>query len=231
MGGTRQAHWEKLPLDTLRPGAYHAFMPQKRTTPKKDSASRGRPRSERAQRAIVDAALSLLEEGGYSAATTEAIAARAGVAKTTIYRWWPNRAALLVDLLVTEAAKVAPPPETGDGLQALKRELKGVAVAINGMTGRLLSSLLGEAQTDPEVRNALLNRLFYPRTRYTAGAISRAQAAGDVRSDVPPHLAVDLILGPLFYRMFVQHAPVNEAIVKQVFQYALEGLRPRSEKR
>ena len=120
----------------------------------------------------MDAALSLLEEGGYSAATTEAIAARAGVAKTTIYRWWPNRAALLVDLLVTEAAKVAPPPETGDGLQALKRELKGVAVAINGMTGRLLSSLLGEAQTDPEVRDALLNRLFYPRTRYTAGAMT-----------------------------------------------------------
>jgi AcrR family transcriptional regulator len=206
-------------------------MAHKKPPPKKEATARGRPRSEKAQRAVLDAARSLLEEGGYSAATTEAIAARAGVAKTTIYRWWPNRATLLVDLLVTEANTVAPPPETGDGLQALRKELKGAAVAINGMTGRLLTSLLGEAQTDPEIRDALLNRLFYPRTKHTAGAIGRAQAAGDVRTDVPSHLAVDLFFGPLFYRMFVQHAPVNEAVVKQVTQYVLEGLRPRNTKR
>jgi AcrR family transcriptional regulator len=205
-------------------------MPQKKPI-SREVAPRGRPRSERAQRAIVDAARYLLEEGGYSAATIEAIAARAGVAKTTIYRWWPNRAALLVDLLVAEANSAAPPPETGDGLQSLKKELKGVAAAINGLSGRLLTSLLGEAQTDPEIRDALLNRLFYLRTRHTAGAIGRAQAAGDIRADVPPHLAVDLFFGPLFYRMFVQHAPVNETVVKQVFQYTLEGLRPRSAKR
>ena len=205
-------------------------MAQKKSAAKKNAAPRGRPRSEKAQRAIVEAARALLEEGGYSAATTEAIAARAGVAITTIYRWWPKPAALRVDLLVAEANTVAPPPETGDGLQALKKELKGVAVAINGPSGRLLSSLLGEAQTDPEIRDALLNRLFYLRTRHTAGAIARAQAAGDVRADVPSHLAVDLFVGPLFYRMFVQHAPVNETVVKQVFQYVLEGLRPRSTK-
>jgi AcrR family transcriptional regulator len=206
-------------------------MPQKKSAVKKDASPRGRPRSESAQRAVLDAARALLEEGGYGAATTEAIAARAGVAKTTIYRWWPNRAALLVDLLVTEANTVAPPPETGDGLQSLKKELKGITAAINGLSGRLLASLLGEAQTDPELRDALLTRLFYPRTRHTAGAIGRAQAAGDVRTDVPSHLAVDLFLGPLFYRMFVQHAPVSEAFVKQVTQYVLEGLRPRSAKR
>ena len=206
-------------------------MPKKKQAVVKDAVPRGRPRSEKAQRAVVDAARALLEEGGYNAATTEAIAARAGVAKTTIYRWWPNRASLLVDLLVTEANSVAPPPETGDGLQALRKELKGAAVAINGLSGRLLTSLLGAAQTDPEIRDALLNRLFYLRTRHTAGAIARAQAAGDVRADVPSHLAVDLFFGPLFYRMFVQHAPVNDAVVKQVFQYVLEGLRPPRAKR
>jgi AcrR family transcriptional regulator len=217
-------------LDTLRIGAYHAFMkkPKNAAPAAKKAAPRGRPRSERAQRSILQAARSLLEEGGYAAATTEAIAARAGVAKTTIYRWWPNRAALLVDLLVTEANVVAPPPEKGDGLQALRKELKGATVAINGLTGRLLTSLLGEAQTDPAVRDALLTRLFYLRTAHTAGAIRRAQEAGDVRTDVPSHLAVDLFFGPLFYRMFVQHEPVNESFVKQVFQYVLEGLRPRT---
>lgn len=205
-------------------------MPRKKP-PTPEATTRGRPRSERARRAILDAAFALIDEGGYSAATIEAIASRAGVAKTTIYRWWPNRATLLIDVLVTEANKVAPPPEKGDGLQALKAELKGASVAINGLTGRLLSSLLGEAQTDPEVRAALLNRLFYPRTGITAGAIKRAQLAGDVRTDIPSHLAVDLFFGPLFYRMFVQHEPINDAFVKQVFQYVLEGLRPGTARR
>jgi len=85
---------------------------------------------------------------------------------------------------------------------------------------------LGEAQQDLEVRTALLAGLFYPRRETSVSAIRRAQASGALRSDVPPHVAVDLLFGPLFYRMFVQHEPVTEAFVKQAFQYVLEGLRP-----
>jgi len=122
-------------------------------------------------------------------------------------------------------------PATFTGASAMKKELKGVAGAMNGLSGRLLASLPGEAQTDPEIREALLSRLFHPRMQHTAGAIVRAQAAGDVRPDVPPLFAVDLFFGPLFCRMFVQHAPVSEAFVKQVSQYVLEGLKPRNSKR
>ena len=82
--------------------------------------TRGRPRSEQARRAVLDAAHALFNDGGYAAATVEAIAARSGVAKTTIYQWWPNRAALLVDVLVAEASAIAPPPGGGDPLRALR---------------------------------------------------------------------------------------------------------------
>lgn len=174
---------------------------------------------------MLDAARALFEEGGYPAATVEAIAARSGVAKTTIYRRWANRAALLVDVLVEEASTVAPPPAPGDPLRALRAELRRIAVAAKGFSGRLLTSLLGEAQEDRDVRTALLDGLFYPRRQASAAAIRRAQASGALRSDVPPGLATDLIFGPLFFRVFVQHEPVTEGFVTRAFQYLLEGLR------
>lgn len=191
----------------------------------------GRPRSQRARRAVLDAARALFDEGGYAAATVEAIAERSGVAKTTIYRSWPNRASLLVDVLVEVAAAAAPTPEGRDPLRALRTELRRTAVAANGLTGRLLTSLLSEAQQDPEVRTALLRGLFHPRREASAGAVRRAQAAGALRSDVPPHVAVDLLFGPLFFRMLVQHEPATETFVKQTFQYALQGLRPPARSR
>ena len=109
----------------------------------------------------------------------------------------------------------------------MSTELRGIAGAINGPLGRLLTSLLGDAQVEPQVRAVLIERLFRPRSQASASNISRAQADGTLRSDVPPHVAIDLLVGPLFYRMFVQHEPVTETFVKQVLQYVVEGLQPR----
>lgn len=195
-------------------------------TDRSPSASPGRPRSEQARRAVLDAARALFAEQGYGAATIEAIAARSGVAKTTIYRSWSSRAAILVDVLVEMASALVPPPRSGDPMRAMATELRGIVGAINGPMGRLLTSLLGDAQVEPQVRAVLIERLFRPRSDASAGNISRAQAGGALRSDVPPHVAVDLLVGPLFYRMFVQHQPVTDTFVKQVLQYVVEGLRP-----
>lgn len=188
------------------------------------AATRGRPRSQRARSAVLDAARALFEEGGYTAATIEAIAARAGVAKTTIYRWWPNRPALVVDLLLQIAAAAAPPPAGPDPLRALRTELLRVAVAADDLPGRLLLSLLGEAQRDPEVRAALMQGLFDPRRRATARVIRQAQVSGALRGDVPPLLAVDLLFGPLFYRRFIRQESITQGFVKRVFENVLEGL-------
>lgn len=175
---------------------------------------------------MLDAARALFEEQGYAAASIEAIAARSGVAKTTIYRWWPNRAALLVDVLVEMAGSIVPPPRGGDPVRAMSAELRGMVGAMNGPLGRLLTSLLGDAQVDPQVRAALIERLFRPRTEATAANISRAQAAGALRTDVPANVATDLLVGPLFYRLFVQHEPVTDGFVKQVLHFLVQGLAP-----
>jgi len=191
------------------------------TGPSRKAPPPGRPRSEKTQRAVLDAARALFEEQGYAAATIEAIAARSGEAKTTIYRWWPSRAAILVDVLVEMAAVTVPPPRGGDPMRAMTAELRGIAGAITGPLGRLLTSLLGDAQVEAQVRSALIERLFRPRTQASSSNISRAQASGELRPDVPPHVATDLLVGPLFYRMFVQHEPVTDTFVKQVLQFVV----------
>ena len=173
---------------------------------------------------MLDAACDLFERGGYPAVTIEAVSLRSGVAKTTIYRWWPNRAALVVDLLFLVAAAAVPMPSGGNPLQTIRAELGLVARALEGLTGRLLLSVLGEAQHDPEVRAALRKGLFLPRRRATAEVVRRAQASGAIRQDVPPLLVVDLMFGPLFYRKFVLQERVTGAFVTQVFEGVLSGL-------
>jgi len=185
---------------------------------------RGRPRSQAAHDAVLAAALALLEKGGYDAATIEEISARSGVAKTTIYRRWPHRAALLVDLLLQMAAEIAPPPVGQDPLEALRTELLQVSHAVKAAPGRLLAALVGAAQQDAEVRDALLKGLFIPRRTATARMILEAQRAGTVRSDVVPLIAVDLLFGPVFYRGLMRQEEVPPAFVRQVFEHALAGL-------
>jgi AcrR family transcriptional regulator len=195
-----------------------------RRSPSVEPAPRGRPRSKRARKSVLDATLSLLEEGGYAAATIEAISERSGVAKTTIYRWWPNRPALVVDLLMEMAATIVPPPAGPDPLKAVRTEMRGIAAVSDQLIGRLLTSLLGEAQRDPEIRAALLDGMFHPRSAATGNMIRQAQQSGLLRKDVPVPVAVDLLVGPLFYRMFVGHRPLGDAFVAQVFRNVMRGL-------
>src|SRR5262245_965215 len=186
--------------------------------------ARGRPRSESARRAILDAAFQLFTKGGYPATTVEAIAARSGVAKTTSYRWWPNRAALVVDLLLNLAAVQAPPPSGRNPIRALRKEFREVAKASGALPGQMLGSLLGEAQNDPEIREALVEGLFNPRREATARVIEQAQKEGKLHPAVPPLVAVDLLFGPIFYRRYIRQEPLNEAYVRQVYDHAMAGL-------
>ena len=188
---------------------------------------RGRPRSQAARAAVLAAARELFERGGYAAATIEEIAARSGVAKTTIYRHWPHRPALLVELLLQLAAEVAPPPAGRDPREALRTELHMVARALDALPGRLLTALMSEMQCNPEVSEALVKGLFDPRRKATARVIHQAQLEGQLDRDVPPLVAVDLLFGPLFYRRLIRQEPVTPVFLRQLFEHALAGLAPR----
>ena len=192
-------------------------------------APRGRPRSEQARRAILTAALELLRDAGYPAVTVDAVAKRAGVARTTIYRWWPSSGALLIDVLMEISTTVAPLPVGTDPLRAIRLEMRRIAAISSELPGLVLRALLAEAQHDPQIHSALLERLIYPRREASSRAIRDAQARGLLRDDVHPYVVVDLFYGPIFYRLLMGHEPPTERFVAQIFERVVGGMASSKE--
>lgn len=183
----------------------------------------GRPRSEEAHRAILDATLSLLVEVGYSALTVEGVASRAGVGKATIYRRWPSKLPLVIeafgDLPALEEA------DTGDLATDLERMLRSyLRVFDSTPLGAVVPSLAGELPHNPE-----LSELFAPLVRARRQPLIRALQRGVDRGEIPADtdldLAADLIVGPISVRIFFTRARLHPKIVRPILDLALEGIR------
>jgi len=186
---------------------------------------RGRPRSERARQAIVQAAGELLAEGGMPAATMEAIAARAGVSKATIYKWWPSRGAVMLEGLFELTRSTLDVPEGADLRAALKAHIGALeALLVDGVAGPLLRALLAEAGSDPAVAEALRERWLGPRRAIVAERLRAAIARGELRADTDIETAGDQLFAPVYYRLLFGHAPLDDALAGQLVDQLLDGL-------
>ncbi|MCC3767547.1 TetR/AcrR family transcriptional regulator [Streptomyces sp. UNOC14_S4] len=187
-------------------------------------------RSERSRRAILDAALELVGEVGFTRLTIEAIAARAGVGKQTIYRWWPSKAAVLFEAVVPEGLDPADIelPDTGDLEADLKLVLR--ATVDDLLSERLdapTRALHAETQNDPELGRALTEKVLEPQLQAYVRRLRSAQRAGQLAADVDPRIALELLVGPLFHRWQTRTLPLSHAYADTVVELALRGLAPR----
>ena len=188
-----------------------------------NSSSAGRPRSEEAHQAILNATLELLVEVGFSALTVEGVASRAGVGKATIYRRWPSKLPLVV-----EAFGQLPGFEdvdTGDLAGDLKKMLRGYLDVFNSSPlSAVLPSLAGERTHNPE-----LSQLFEPvskdRRRPLVRAFERAVARGEVAPGLDLDLAADLVVGPIAVALFFKGGRLNQKMVGPMVDLALAGIR------
>ncbi|MFD8646175.1 TetR/AcrR family transcriptional regulator [Streptomyces zaomyceticus] len=195
-------------------------------------------RSERSRRAIFDAALALVSETGYAKTTIEGIAARAGVGKQTIYRWWPSKAAVLLDAFLDLAAQAnealggdadSEIPDTGDLAADLRYVLRATVDEMNNPTfDAPTRALAAEGIVDPELGARFTEALLEPQLRYYVRRIEAAQAAGDVDPDVDPRIALELLVGPLHHRWIHRTLPLTHAYADALVDLALRGLAPRS---
>src|ERR1700678_3102580 len=144
----------------------------------------GRPRSKSAHDAILKAALRLVAKRGFRAVSMNKIAADAGVGKMTIYRHWPNKAAVVMDSLLALIGNETPFPETGNALESLRRQLHLQAAFFRSSRGNLIRSLVSEAQSDPELATAFRERWLNPRREGVRRIIQAAVVEGSLRSDV-----------------------------------------------
>lgn len=188
-------------------------------------SSAGRPRSEEAHKAILDATLDLLVEVGFSALTVEGVANRAGVGKATIYRRWTSKLPLVV-----EAFGGLPGFEevdTGDLAEDLKRMLRTYLEVYNSTPlSAVLPSLAGERFHNPE-----LSELFEPvsksRRQPLIHALERARDRGEIPPDIDLDLAADLVVGPIAVTLFFKGGRISTRMVEPMVDLALRGLRVR----
>ncbi|MFI8293653.1 TetR/AcrR family transcriptional regulator [Streptomyces sp. NPDC085614] len=195
-------------------------------------------RSERSRRAIYDAALALVTESGYGRTTIEGIAARAGVGKQTIYRWWPSKSAVLLDAFLDLAARAnealggdaeSEIPDTGDLAADLGFVLRATVDELNDPTFDGPSrALAAEGLVDPELGARFVERLLEPQLQYYVRRIEAAQAAGDVDPAVDPRIALELLVGPLNHRWQHRTLPLTHAYADTLVDYVLRGIAPRS---
>jgi AcrR family transcriptional regulator len=191
------------------------------------SSPRGRPRSERARLAVLDAAADLLIEGGMAAATMEAIAARAGVSKATIYKWWPSRGHVALDSLFTRTK----PTMAVEAGATLEETLIAQVGALAGLlrdpaTASLMRETVAVAQTDPDIRSALDTRWLRPRRAAVEGVLRAAAERGEIRADVDFAAAMDQLFGPLYYRLLFRHEPLDDRLAETLVRQMLAGLSP-----
>jgi len=187
----------------------------------------GRPRSERARLATLEAAADLLVEGGLTAATMEAIAARAGVSKVTIYKWWPSRGAVAVDAYFHRFDETYSYVDTGDVAADLTTQVRLLIHAFRGRAGEIMAELIGRAQTDPALAETLRTGWLVPRREAAAAVLERAVARGQLRPDTDIPTVMDELYAPLYWRLLMRHQPLDDALADELVRNTLEGVRLR----
>ena len=175
-------------------------MPTTDATP----APKGRAphrRDENARIAVLHAADDLLVERGFGGVTIEGIAARAGVAKQTIYRWWPSKVDILLDTLIEDASRHLAIPDAGSAVESARRYLSSLARFLSqDPAGKVLLALIGQAQHDQAMAAVFRQRYLDPQRDAEREMLQRGVASGELAAGLDVDAALDALLGPVFYR-------------------------------
>lgn len=184
----------------------------------------GRPRSERARRAILDAAKKALRQGTVGSLTTRQLAEEAKASPATVYRWWPNKEAILLEAFLEVAEVEMKPSSTQLAVDDLREHVRGGAAFICSSKGRMMADIVTEGLRNPEVRQPLLENFYRPRRSLAYKIIQQAIRSGEVKPNTDADLLIDAIYGPLYLRLFVGHLEPTEEFAMKVFEHALQSV-------
>jgi AcrR family transcriptional regulator len=192
----------------------------------------GRPRDARADRAILDATLELIAERGVHEFRTEDVAARAGVGKGAIYRRYRSKDELVTAAVAALVSEEIVLPDTGStraDLLVLMRE--AVELYRGSLGGRLMPKLVSAMAEKPELASAVRDGFLFTRRVALTDVLRRGVERGDLRPDLDIELALDVLGGPLFYRLLVTGGPLDEQLAEGVADLILRGFAPDEPRR
>lgn len=184
----------------------------------------GRPRSEETRKSILSAAYELLLENGFQNVTVDGIAERSGVSKATIYKWWPNKAAVVLDGFFEQSEEVLQIPDTGAVQKDLLIQAKNLADFLTSPKGKVITELIAEGQFDANIAEEYRRRYFSPRRMISQKIFERGIQRGELREDLDIGLSIDLIYAPVFYRLLITGESLDNDYIANLIEYAFSGL-------
>jgi AcrR family transcriptional regulator len=190
----------------------------------KVSGHPGRPRCEVARGAILESTLDLLEESGFAALSIERVAARAKVAKTTVYRWWPNKGALVTDAFISSVDEQVRFPDDVPWQQAIRLQMLQLARVFAGRRGPVIAALLAGGQFDEEIIETLRTRWLLPRRQKARRLLENAIAAGELRDDLDPDVVLDALYGAMYFRLLFKYRPLTRRFIHDLCDSVLGSL-------
>lgn len=190
---------------------------------------RGRPRSENARRAILDAAAGLAFEGAASAGI-DSIAARAGVSRTTVYKWWPSAAAVLLEGLLDRTHDTIEAPDSATTREALTEYLAKLVVLFrDSSAGALLRGLTAASVTDAGVAHAIIDEWFTPRRTAIMALLAEGVRRVELRADLDYEVTTDVLFAPIYYRLMYQHRPLTDRLAAEIMAVCWPGIAAQRE--
>jgi len=181
-------------------------------------------RNQRSRQAILDAALELCGEIGYGHLTIEGIAARAGVSKKTIYRWWPSRTAVVVEALDEAVDSSLSHPDTGDLAEDMHTQITALIDLLTPPERSPICALIADNLQYPEVAGDLRDRLVQPRIDSFNERIRKAQQRGELPPDANLDVALDLFYGPIYHRVVLRLEMPNSTELRVLIRHAINAL-------
>lgn len=197
--------------------------------PPAEPRRRGRQRSAAAQSAILHAAMEILAKRPLRDVTAEEIARNAGVSKATLYKWWPNKNIVALDAFLTSMREAVAIPDTGSAEQDFTIQLESAIDFYKNSSGRLLCHFIAEGQSDPDLLLFFRERFLKPCRQSLRVIWQRGVARGEIRPDVDGDLVLDLIFGPMVYRLLVGHGPLDVTQAKTIIGNVFRGVRVQAQ--
>lgn len=186
----------------------------------------GRPRSQAADAAILRAATKMFYKKPYQDVSMESIAAEAGVSKTTLYRRWPNKPMLAVEVLISVILAEQLPFESGTYREHLEKNLKALRNMLASDYSDVIVGIIAETQHDAQLREVFYRRFLLPVQAIGDADLDRAVARGEIRPIVDKNLVFDQMFGFFYYRLLVAHRPVTDAEIGIIVDGLLMILDP-----
>jgi len=184
----------------------------------------GRPRSEASKTAILNATIDLLEETGYSTLTIEAIAARAGVGKATIYRWWPNKSILVLDAFLMSTESRLFFQENTSIRENFCQQLHTLANVFNSILGRTVVALVAESGEDSELAKAFYTNYLKPRREDAILILEHAIAQGEIQAGINLDVVSDMLYGPIYFRILIYKEKVDSKFIDSLVGQVMKGI-------